>query len=84
MVNQLGKADDALRLSQGYAVADKRDPNVTGAAFETAVQVLIHELCGLQPARTPSLHTLQGFELAPVGYHSRPDLVLFGPATSGS
>ena len=78
IVNHLGKADDALRLSQGFE-PKKRDPNVTGAAFETAVQVLIGELCGILPTRTPSLRTLQGFELAPVGYHSKPDLVLFGP-----
>jgi hypothetical protein len=78
VVNQLGKADDAERRKQGFE-PKKRDPNVTGAAFETVIQVLIGELCGVLPSRTPDLNTLQGFELAPVGYHSKPDLALFGP-----
>lgn len=56
----------------------KRDPNITGAAFEATLQVLIERLCEVTPARTPQLRTLEGFELAPVGYHSRPDLALFG------
>jgi hypothetical protein len=34
-------------------------------------------LTDVLPSRTPSLNTLQGFELAPPGYHSRPDLALF-------
>ncbi len=78
IVDQIGKADAAVRKAQGFG-PKKRDPNVTGVAFETVIQVVIGELCGIAPTRTPSLRTLQGFELAPVGYHSRPDLVLFGP-----
>ncbi|WP_277209178.1 hypothetical protein [Isoptericola croceus] len=80
VVDQIGKAYLAERSTQGFAPPQKkRDPNVTGAAFETSLQVIIGKLCGVTPSRTPELHTLQGFELAPQGYHSRPDLVLFGP-----
>jgi hypothetical protein len=80
LVDQIGKAYIAERAKQGFGPPQKkRDPNVTGAAFETALQVIIGKLCGITPSRTPALHTLQGFELAPKGYHSRPDLVLFGP-----
>jgi hypothetical protein len=79
LVNQLGKADDAERIKQGFQPVKKRDPNVTGTAFETVIQVLVGELCGVLPSRTPDLNTLQGFELAPIGYHSKPDLALFGP-----
>lgn len=80
VVDQIGKAYTAERARQGFAPpAKKRDPNVTGAAFETSLQVIISRLCGVTPSRTPDLRTLQGFELAPAGYHSRPDLVLFGP-----
>ena len=77
VVDQLGNADVADRLAKGFPRPKKRDPNVTGTAFETAIQVLINHLCGVLPARTPELNTLQGFELAPVGYHSKPDLALF-------
>ncbi|WP_432245740.1 hypothetical protein ACRB8A_05015 [Arthrobacter sp. G.S.26] len=80
VVDQIGKAYIEERANQGFvAPKKKRDPNVTGAAFETVLQVLIGKLCGVTPSRTPRLRTLQGFELAPEGYHSRPDLVLFGP-----
>jgi hypothetical protein len=80
VVDQIGKAYVAERDRQGFAPPQKkRDPNVTGAAFETSLQVIIDRLCGVMPSRTPALRTLQGFELAPDGYHSRPDLVLFGP-----
>lgn len=80
VVDQIGKAYIEERANQGFGPpAKKRDPNVTGAAFETVLQVLIGKLCGVTPSRTPRLRTLQGFELAPEGYHSRPDLVLFGP-----
>jgi hypothetical protein len=80
LVDRIGKAYLAERREQGFAPPQKtRDPNITGAAFETSLQVLIGKLCRIMPSRTPALHTLQGFELAPAGYHSRPDLVLFGP-----
>ncbi|AUZ33641.1 hypothetical protein C3B78_03600 [Arthrobacter sp. PGP41] len=80
IVDQIGKARAEVRANQGFGPPKtKRDPNVTGAAFETALQVLVEKLCGVIPSRTPPLRTLQGFELAPEGYHSRPDLVLFGP-----
>lgn len=80
VVDQIGKAYIKERANQGFGPPQKkRDPNVTGAAFETTLQVLIEKLCKVTPSRTPSLHTLQGFELAPEGYHSQPDLVLFGP-----
>jgi hypothetical protein len=51
--------------------------NVTGRTFETVIQELIVRLCGVRAFREPRLRTLQGFELAPPGYHSRPDLALF-------
>lgn len=80
VVDHIGKAYIVERANQGFGPPQKkRDPNVTGAAFETALQVLIGKLCGVTPSRTPRLRTLQGFELAPEGYHSSPDLVLFGP-----
>jgi len=53
--------------------------NPTGRTFETCIQELIHRLCGIRPAREPQLSTLAGFELVPPGYHSQPDLALFGP-----
>lgn len=80
LVDRIGTAYRAEREQQGFPPPKKvRDPNTTGAAFETVLQVLIDKLCGVTPSRTPLLSTLQGFELAPEGYHSRPDLVLFGP-----
>lgn len=80
IIDHIGKAYTEERVKQGFGAPQaKRDPNVTGNAFETSLQVLIGKLCQVTPARTPALHTLQGFELAPVGYHARPDLVLFGP-----
>lgn len=78
LVDQVGQAYQNERIRQGF-VKNDRDPNVTGQAFETVLQVLIGKLCGVTPSRTPGLATLSGFELAPVGYHSKPDLVLFGP-----
>lgn len=80
MIDHVGRAYALERKTQGFGPPDRRDPNVTGAAFETVLQVLIGDLCGVVPSRTPDLRTLRGFELAPVGYHSRPDLVLFNPA----
>ncbi|YAL83308.1 hypothetical protein ACMYYO_00450 [Dermacoccaceae bacterium W4C1] len=80
LIDHIGRAYIAERANQGFGPPQKkRDPNVTGAAFETSLQVIIGKLCAVTPSRTPDLRTLQGFELAPVGYHSKPDLVLFGP-----
>lgn len=78
LIDHIGRAYAEERARQGFE-AKKRDPNVTGTAFETSLQILIQRVCGVAPSRTPDLRTLQGFELAPQGYHSRPDLVLFGP-----
>lgn len=64
------------RLRQTGVSSFQRN-NITGASLEATLQVLIHEICGVLPARTPKLNTLRGFELAPAGYHSKPDLVLF-------
>jgi len=41
--------------------------------------VLLDRVVGVTTAREPELRTLSGFELAPEGYHSRPDLALFSP-----
>lgn len=66
LVDQIGKAYVEERARQGFgAPVKKRDPNITGAAFETTLQVLVDKLCGVTPSRTPALRTLQGFELAP-------------------
>ncbi len=75
-IDQIGTAYAAERASQGYTAAWQRN-NVTGRSFETVLQVLIGRLSGFTPQREPQLRTLRGFELAPVGYHSQPDLVLF-------
>lgn len=72
------------KVFQQY-LQDRPDPtrkppqrnNPTGRTFETCIQELIHRLCGVRPAREPQLSTLAGFELAPPGYHSQPDLALF-------
>jgi len=78
-IDLVGRAYAAERVRQGYSAVFKR-PNVTGAAFEVTLQVLLEEISGVHPARTPRLHTLRGFELAPVAYHSEPDLALFSPS----
>jgi len=68
------------RYSQARARAGKgkwQRNNVTGRSFETVIQELIERRCGVRPTREPKLHSLQGFELAPAGYHSQPDLALF-------
>jgi len=76
LIDHVGKAYEALRRDQGITGPWQRN-NVTGAALETAVQALINEICGVLPTRSPDLRKLRGFELAPRGYHSRPDLILF-------
>jgi len=75
VVDQVGRAYDRERKDQGFEEWQRN--NVTGNAFEAALQVLIARLAGQIPSRTPRLNTLAGFELAPQGYHSRPDLVMF-------
>lgn len=77
LVDFIGDEYQMERKRQGFAPIQKRDPNTTGATFEVALQLLIERLCAVTPARTPELRTLQGFELAPIGYHSQPDLALF-------
>ncbi len=78
-IDLLGKAYAAERARQGFSPTFNR-PNVTGAAFEVTLQVLLEEVSGVRPSRTPRLHTLRGFELAPAAYHSEPDLALFTPS----
>lgn len=77
VIDQIGKEYAALRRLGAFSIPKKRDPNTTGTAFETTLQVLIGRLTGHLPLRTPPLHSLRGFELAPTGYHSRPDLAMF-------
>jgi hypothetical protein len=77
LIDYIGDEYRGERKLQRHAPPKKRDPNVTGTAFEVVLQLIIERICGVMPARTPELKTLQGFELAPVGYHSRPDLALF-------
>lgn len=78
-IDLIGKAYAAERERQGFSRTFTR-PNVTGAAFEVTLQVLLEEISGVRPSRTPRLHTLRGFELAPAAYHSEPDLALFTPS----
>ncbi len=77
-VDFIGRRYAFERVQQGFAPPKGRDPNITGAALEVALQVIIGRISGHAPAREPLLSTLNGFELAPDGYHSRPDLALFG------
>ena len=79
LVNQIGTRYSAERKRQGYTEDGWQRNNVTGSAFEATLQVLIRRLNGVTPARQPDLRSLRGFELAPVAYHSRPDLTLFSP-----
>ena len=79
-IDRIGKAYAAERESQGYSPTGWQRNNVTGGSFEATLQVLIHRLNGVMPSRSPNLRTLRGFELAPKGYHSRPDLALFSAA----
>jgi hypothetical protein len=77
-IDKIAIAYESERTAQGYTGSWQRN-NVTGRSFETVLQELITRLCGCRPAREPQLRTLRGFELAPVGYHSQPDLALFSP-----
>lgn len=77
-IDMIARAYEAERAAQGVSGSWQRN-NVTGRSFETVLQELIAQLCGHRPAREPQLRTLRGFELAPVGYHSQPDLALFSP-----
>lgn len=77
LVDFIGDEYQLERKRQGHDPIKRRDPNTTGAAFEVALQLIIERICDVVPARTPELRTLQGFELAPTGYHSQPDLALF-------
>lgn len=76
VVDQFGRHYQAERDRQGIKTRWQRN-NITGNSFEAALQVLIHRINDVWPSRTPPLNTLRGFELAPIGYHSKPDLVLF-------
>jgi hypothetical protein len=77
VIDLVGKAYSAERVNQGLKASGWQRNNVTGASFEVALQLLTERINGVKPKRTPPLRTLRGFELAPVGYHSEPDLVLF-------
>jgi hypothetical protein len=79
-IDRIGKAYAAERVSQGLSATGWQRNNVTGGSFEATLQVLIHRLNAVMPSRSPNLRTLRGFELAPKGYHSRPDLALFSAA----
>lgn len=76
VINQIGRRYESERSSQGVTAEWQRN-NITGNSLEATLQVLIHRLTRILPSRTPPLNSLQGFELAPQGYHSRPDLALF-------
>jgi hypothetical protein len=78
-IDRIGKAYADERERQGYSRERWQRNNVTGRSFESVLQELITRLCGVRPAREPKLRTLRGFELAPTGYHSQPDLALFSP-----
>jgi hypothetical protein len=77
VVDRIARAYSAERQSQGFSATKWQRNNVTGRSFEGVLQELIERLCGVRPAREPQLRTLRGFELAPTGYHSQPDLALF-------
>lgn len=79
VIDGIVKRYRAERESQGITGNFQRN-NVTGGSFEATLQELIHRLCGVRPLRGPKLRDLRGFELAPVGYHSSPDLALFTPS----
>jgi hypothetical protein len=77
LIDVIGRAYGEERARQGQKRDGWQRNNVTGQTFEVVLQLLIDRLCGVKPARTPALRTLRGFELAPEGYHSQPDLALF-------
>jgi hypothetical protein len=76
VVDQIGKRYHSERIKQGSTEWQRN--NVTGNAMESVLQILLEKLCAVPVLRTPSLNSLSGFELAPAGYHSKPDLALFG------
>jgi hypothetical protein len=77
-IDLIGKAYNAERQRQRSTERWQRN-NITGRSLEVVIQELIERLCGVRPAREPRLQTLAGCELAPLGYHSQPDLALFSP-----
>lgn len=79
-IDAIGKRYSNERVAQGKKPGGWQRNNVTGRSFESTLQELIDRICGVRPAREPQLHTLHGFELAPVAYHSQPDLALFSPS----
>ena len=78
-IDKIANAYSVERERQGYSSAIWQRNNVTGRSFESVLQELITRLCGVRPSREPQLRSLRGFELAPTGYHSQPDLALFSP-----
>jgi hypothetical protein len=76
-VDRIAREYRTERVAQGYSADAWQRNNVTGNSLEAVLQVLISRICGVLPSRSPRLRTLRGFELAPTGYHSRPDLALF-------
>jgi len=54
--------------------------NLVGNAFEHLMSGLLRSLCQVSPVLKPALGDLRGFELAPKGYVSQPDLILFSPS----
>jgi hypothetical protein len=78
LIDHIGRAYEAERVRQGGRATWQRN-NVTGNAFEFVIQVLLDRLCGVVAFRQPPLNTLRGFQLAPLGYHSRPDLIVYSP-----
>jgi hypothetical protein len=77
-IDRIGSKYEAERARQDLGGSWQRN-NVTGNAFEAALQVLVRRINGVTPSRQPALHTLRGFELSRVAYHSKPDLTLFSP-----
>ena len=52
IVDHVGRAYAAARNAQGHGAPAKRDPNVTGAAFEVTLQVLLDHVADVR-ARYP-------------------------------
>ncbi len=77
VVDQIGRRYALERVRQGFSATGWQRNNVTGNGMEAALQVVIGNVTGKWSSRTPRLNSLEGFELAPEGYHSRPDLALF-------
>ena len=73
-LTNFGRFYGAWEADRGKALRPESRNNVTGTAFEVVIQEMIQRLCGIRPLRQQPLDVLQGFELAPRRYHSRPDL----------